>query len=271
MRCLACGAEMRLEQVARDATLSVPGFERQTFMCSACGDIEQRLAFTKRFAPSHTEPVPLHTAPSFAVKNEGAAAAGIVRRGFAKLCDAVGRRLNFSHTKTSRSAELLSVPVTPHTTAPPAEDVPALPFELVLVPKTPPTSLRPPEAVSAPRIKPSSVSPKSDNDFDECEALLRSAIEMVRGRTRSSQIRTSTTQATSGTRAELVSSMQVERSLTSRVIVQIHHDSRKGKYVAKDTKSGLSVLRHQDGARLRAMCDRMGWQIVDGAVTNATA
>jgi hypothetical protein len=29
------------------------------------------------------------------------------------------------------------------------------------------------------------------------------------------------------------------------------------------------ILRHQDSARLRAMCDRMGWQVVDGAVASA--
>jgi hypothetical protein len=47
------------------------------------------------------------------------------------------------------------------------------------------------------------------------------------------------------------------------IVVQIHHDAQKAKYVAKDIKSGLGVLRHEDSARLREMCDRLGWQIVD--------
>ena len=46
--------------------------------------------------------------------------------------------------------------------------------------------------------------------------------------------------------------------------VLVRPDPDEPSYVAKDTKSGLSVLRHQDSARLRAMCDRIGWQVVDG-------
>jgi hypothetical protein len=28
------------------------------------------------------------------------------------------------------------------------------------------------------------------------------------------------------------------------------------------------VLRHEDVARLKAMCDRMGWQVVDGQASS---
>ena len=49
------------------------------------------------------------------------------------------------------------------------------------------------------------------------------------------------------------------------VVVQIHHDQNRARYVAMDTRSGLGVLRHEDSARLRAMCERMGWQVVDDA------
>ena len=47
MRCMACGAEMILMKVVQDDTTSVLGFERHTFMCSACHDVERRLMFTK--------------------------------------------------------------------------------------------------------------------------------------------------------------------------------------------------------------------------------
>jgi hypothetical protein len=47
MRCLTCGAEMCLEQAARDDTMLVPSFERRVFKCLSCGDIERRLGFTK--------------------------------------------------------------------------------------------------------------------------------------------------------------------------------------------------------------------------------
>jgi hypothetical protein len=47
------------------------------------------------------------------------------------------------------------------------------------------------------------------------------------------------------------------------VVVQIHHDHSRGRYVAKDTTSGLGLLRHQDELWLRAMCERMGWKVVE--------
>jgi hypothetical protein len=45
MHCLACGAEMNLMNVVVDDSMMVPGFERQTFMCSVCKDIERRFVF----------------------------------------------------------------------------------------------------------------------------------------------------------------------------------------------------------------------------------
>jgi hypothetical protein len=260
---MACGAEMNLEQVAGDDTMPVPGFAHHTFMCSTCGDIERRLVFTRDVGSSHTDPVPLHTAPpispSSAVENDRAP--GVMRRVFAKLwgvCQAVEHRLLFSRGNASCSAAW--PPSTPHTSA--------LPLEPVSVPKTPPTSLRPAEPLSVPTVS-TLVSSETDNDLDECEALLRRAIEIVQGPTRSSLTKTNLIEARSAPLAKAVSSMRAERSPTSRIVVQIHHDPQKAKYVAKDTKSGLSVLRHQDSAWLRAMCDRMGWQVVDGTVTSA--
>ena len=111
-----------------------------------------------------------------------------------------------------------------------------------------PASLRPDEPVSFPTTRPTLV--PSEDDLDECEILLRRAIEMVRGSTRWSQPTRSLTDRMPG------------RSLSSRV-VQIHHDPGDATYVATDAKSGLCVLRHRDRARLRAMCDRIGWQVVE--------
>ena len=53
MRSLACGADMYLMQVVQDGTMPVPGFERHTFMCSACDDVERRLVFTRDNGQSH--------------------------------------------------------------------------------------------------------------------------------------------------------------------------------------------------------------------------
>ena len=50
MRCMACGAEMRVVQVVPDDTLMVPGYERHTLQCSGCNDIEHRLVFNREAA-----------------------------------------------------------------------------------------------------------------------------------------------------------------------------------------------------------------------------
>jgi hypothetical protein len=50
MRCMACGAEMRVVQVVPDETLKVPGYEHHTLQCSGCNDVEQRLVFNRESA-----------------------------------------------------------------------------------------------------------------------------------------------------------------------------------------------------------------------------
>ncbi|MET0634178.1 MAG: hypothetical protein ABWY47_21255 [Xanthobacteraceae bacterium] len=122
MRCMACGAEMALMNVVQDDTMAVSGFEHHTFMCSGCGDVEQRLVFAKPGEPSSSnaaspvlakpaeplpsdapppvvakraEPLPVHAAPPIspvpAVRGERAPAAapapapGILQRMFARL------------------------------------------------------------------------------------------------------------------------------------------------------------------------------------------
>jgi hypothetical protein len=150
----------------------------------------------------------------------------------------------------------------PRTLEPPTEPVPASRLELASPSKAPPTSSCAPDASSiamAPSTLISAVI--GENDLDECEALLRGAIEMVRGSTRSSQRAAGVTNAES--KPELKGSMRAEGASTSRVVVQIYYDAHKAKYAAKDSRSGLNVLRHEDRARLRAMCDRMGWHAVE--------
>jgi hypothetical protein len=66
MRCMACGAEMILMNVVQDETMPVPGFEHRTFMCSACHDVERRLAFTRQDENRQDPipvPMPVHAAP----------------------------------------------------------------------------------------------------------------------------------------------------------------------------------------------------------------
>jgi hypothetical protein len=47
------------------------------------------------------------------------------------------------------------------------------------------------------------------------------------------------------------------------VVVEIHYDAVKARYAAKDSRTGLLILRHEDRARLTGMCERMGWQVLD--------
>jgi len=106
------------------------------------------------------------------------------------------------------------------------------------------------EAVSAPSLV-ASLLAEADKELDESEALLRRAIAMVRGPARGITL--------------------IKRTAPRRVI-EIHHDpSDEAAYAAKDVQSGLVVLRHRDIARLRAMCDRLGWEMVDVNAASASA
>jgi hypothetical protein len=62
---------------------------------------------------------------------------------------------------------------------------------------------------------------------------------------------------------------RARRSLSGRN-VQIGRDSRdEAAYAAKDAKSGMVVMRHADSARLRELCDWIGWQVVDGRMPSS--
>jgi hypothetical protein len=94
--------------------------------------------------------------------------------------------------------------------------------------------------------------------------MLQRAIEMVRSSTRRPQ----PAKSQPATPAKLARSTRMKKPVTDRV-VEICHDPDEAIYFAKDTKSGLSVLRHRDSARLRAMCDRIGWQVREGGTQSA--
>jgi hypothetical protein len=109
---------------------------------------------------------------------------------------------------------------------------------------------RPADAVTAPSLV-ASLLAEADKDLDESEALLRRAIEIVRGPARGVSL--------------------VKRTAPRRVIEIRYDPSDEAAYAAKDVQSGLVVLRHRDSARLRSMCDRLGWQVVDANTASAGA
>ena len=214
--------------------------------------------------------------PPATIENQGAAAPTFVQRLFAKLDsirDLIRRRKASPFTSDSANPQEWT-----HT----AEHVPEAPLEPI--PEVTPASLdeiRPETVAAAPPV---SMSAQTDKNKDECEILLRSAIEMVQSATRSSQKDAPLTELRSATPAVMSAPVLVQTSPISAdekshavvqtksipaerkspaIVVQIYHDPQKAKYIAKDINSGLGVLRHKDSARLREMCDRLGWQIVD--------
>src|SRR6266576_3958154 len=65
MLCLACGAEMRLVQVVKDATMLVSGYEHHTWQCSGCSTVEQRMTFTRGRTPT---PLPVELTQTVSVE-----------------------------------------------------------------------------------------------------------------------------------------------------------------------------------------------------------
>jgi hypothetical protein len=185
--------------------MPVPGYEHRTFMCSACGDIERRLVFARDIGQSLTEPVSVHTTPPISSaptdQQERIASPGLLRRVFAKLrgkpvSDAPPTSLRPADPVPTRS----SVPSDASNERDGLEALPNRAIEMCPGPTRPsqPTKSLADEGPGTPAefassasvysVPPTSIWTEPDKNLDECEALLRRAMEMVRGTTRSSQI-----------------------------------------------------------------------------------
>jgi hypothetical protein len=177
------------------------------------------------------------------------AASSILRRLLAKL------RLA-QDSAASRSTEPVSVPTAS------ARSVLTEPQPLSTVPLS---SGPPAEPKSVATTARPSIPSEADNKPDDIEALLKSAIEMTRGSLRPSQ---PPTDHGARTPAALASSVRAKRLRTSR-IVQIQRDPQETAFLARDTKTGLVVMRHEDSKRLQELCDWFGWQVIDGGMPGA--
>jgi len=248
--------------VAPDDTMMVPGYEHHTLQCSGCDEVDRRLVFSREGASRPAEPVSTLAPPPAS----------------ASLPAGPGSSLTAPSALAARVAKLVASRPAPRASpSRPAKPVSSLSAPLASASRSaepapspaaaPPSASDPAEPASSSTTSPASASApitsETDSDLDEGEALLRRAIELLRAPTRGSQPAGILAGSRPDTPAALADSMQAKGSPTSRV-VQIHRDPNEAAYVAMDTKSGLSVLRHQDSARLRAMCDRIGWQVVDG-------
>jgi hypothetical protein len=206
----------------------------ETFLCSDC---DRPLLVSPDSALPPTEPEPLTSAPLASLRP--AEAASVPTTPPTLVPSEADDDLDECEVLVKRAIEMVRDPTRGSQTTKSLTDGGAGTPELdgsLPVHSAPPTS--------TPALA------EADSDLDECEVLLRRAIEMVRGSTRWSQPIRGLTDRMPG------------RSLMSRV-VQIQHDPDDATYVATDTKSGLSVLRHRDRAHLLAMCDRIGWQVED--------
>jgi hypothetical protein len=107
--------------------------------------------------------------------------------------------------------------------------------------------------------RPEAMSSESSEPVDEDQELLRRAIAMVRGPGGSSGPLRGLTDG-----LKTLAALPVMPTAKAARTVQIRHDpSYDAAYAAKDTRSGLVMLRHHDSARLRSMCQRLGWQVVE--------
>jgi hypothetical protein len=86
MRCTACGAELILMNVVRDAA---PGFEHHSFTCLGCHITERQVVFTRHGREDDSAPMPLHTAPptvpASPAHDENIAAVGLFSRAIARI------------------------------------------------------------------------------------------------------------------------------------------------------------------------------------------
>jgi hypothetical protein len=260
MRCMGCGAEMRLVQVERDETAQVAGTERQTLQCPSCHDIEIRNVL-RRDSVEPAEPAVESQAllqPDIAIEPEPS----VQPRPSPPHADQPQKQAPQQPGGEFDEAELLLQRAIdmirgPARAAQPAKGLiaegdAASVLAAPVPPATPIATATPAAAVApvTPEISAATVAPPADPEVDEAEEMLRRAIAMVRS-------------PAAGAKSRRVQSIATKRP-PGRVVQICHDPSFEPAYAAKDTTSGLVVIRHEDSARLRAMCDRLGWQVIDG-------
>jgi hypothetical protein len=253
MHCLVCGSEMRLDQVAGDESVSVSGFERRTFRCPSCGDVEHRLAFNRRHDPSPGEPSPdiQSAAIQCSSTDEQSAVPAAVGEPVFKERPGIFARLRrlLPFRREIAAPSPSPAPVPANEPLPTVETVEA-------APSTVPTS---PHSIES-RVDLT----KADNGLDECEVLLKHAIEIVRGPACSPELAIETNlECEAPLRIIEVGREPVRARPRKPIVVEIQYDPLKARYAARDTRTGLLVMRHEDRTRLKGMCKRMGWQIVE--------
>jgi hypothetical protein len=261
---MSCGAEMRLMQVERDETAQVAGTERQTLQCPSCHDIEIRNVL-RRDSESPAEPAVESQAllqPEIAIEPEPS----VQPRPLPPPADQPLKEASPQPANGFDDAELLlqrAIDMIRGTSRPAqparalaesdAQIAPAAPTAAPAAPMASAATMAPAATIApaTPTAPTATTAPAAEVnvEIDEAEEMLRRAIAMVRG-------------PAQGGKPGRVQSIAAKRP-PGRIVRICHDPSFEPAYAAKDTTSGLVVIRHQDSARLRAMCDRLGWQVVD--------
>ncbi len=271
MKCFVCGSEMRRDQMAGEESVSVSGFEHRTFRCSSCGDVERRLVLSTARDAEPAEPEPAIQSPAIQSStiqscstDEQSAAPAAVRQPAKKL-SGIYTRLRRLLPFRRESVAPLRAPAAAPSAAPPANVETVEP-----APRTTPTLRH--------ALELGHDSTRAGDNLAECEALLKHAIEMVHGPARSAQAVVATNLeyeaplpspealVTPDLRAadSLQSARESDDPKKPRV-VEIDYDPVKFRYAARDAATGFLVMRHEDRSRLKGMCERMGWQVVEDA------
>jgi hypothetical protein len=94
MRCVACGAEMRLVRAVPAETMMVAGYEHRTFECPGCHEQERRLVFTREIGSVSPERMRLPSAPSGSPAAIGRSAALAARGAWARAVAMLRGRLD---------------------------------------------------------------------------------------------------------------------------------------------------------------------------------
>jgi hypothetical protein len=238
MRCISCGAEMNVVRVQRDPAPSLVGYEQQILECSSCHDVETRTVLSQCQDQVQDQ---VQALDQGRVQDQDHAPAAV-------------------EPVPHHQAPPTSAAVQPEDDLDAGEELLRRAIDMVRGPAAgaqPTRGLTDGLAHTSPGIA-------SEAELDEGEELLRRAIEMVRGPARS--------QTPTAAQATAAPAPAKPAPRPPGRIVQIFHDPNfDAAYAAKDTTSGLVVIRHQDSTRLRAMCERLGWRVIEGEASSANA
>jgi len=258
---------MRLREAAGDDAMPVSGYEHRTFECTACGDVERRLVLVKELEASRTEAarpaVPSASAPDkqdppATAENDASRTVPFGQRALFGLYHAwlgVRPRKKLRSAGSNTTGEQVSPP--------PKDPVPEAPPEPVLKMAPGLSDLR--EPLTELTVAPASL--QTDDERDECEVMLRRAIEMVHDDPPSPQPPVADADQAKAESAMDSAPGRLETELAptapkpASMAVRIHRDHERGKYVVTNTESRMPIMRHPDAEWLRAMCNRMGWHI----------